>query len=169
MAKDLTNFEIGISDNTLGGVALGHTKGGTEVTINGNLHEKKVDEYGEAPVGLVDLGSRIEIKIFMAESDLAHIAKTIPGATLTTGTTKDDVGIGKVAGSEIAGQTLVLHPVAAGVSVDNDWNFTKVVPISSPTFAFKVDEDRVFEMMFLAIIDDTATEGEKLVRIGTSD
>lgn len=169
MAKDIANFKLGHVDATLGGTLLGHTKGGCEVSIAPTVHEKKVDDYGDSPVGAVDIGCRIEIKLMFAESDLAHIQKAIAGAALTSGATKDDVGIGKKAGTALTGATLVLHPVSEGASVDLDWNFHSVVPIGQPSIPYKIDEDTVFEVTFLALIDEGQTDGERLVRIGTSD
>jgi len=169
MAADIANFRIGSADITLGGTALGHTKGGVEITVTPAIHEKKVDQFGESPVAVTVLGHRIEIKCFFAESDLVHISKAIAGATYTAGATAGDVGIGKDAGQALTGATLLIHPREMGAAVTLDWNFLLVVPIGAPTFAFKTDEERVYEVTFLALISPGGTDGEKIVRIGTSN
>lgn len=169
MAANVANFKVGHAELTLGGVAIGHTKGGVEITVTQSLYEKKVDKYGDAVVGMVHTGDRVEVKAYFAESDLTHLNKAIATSTLTTGSTKNDVGIGKEVGDTMSTATLVVHPVDAGVSTADDWNFPKVIAISNPTLIFKPDEERVYEVIFLAIIDESATDGEKLVRIGTSD
>jgi len=169
MASDIANFRIGSADITLNAVAIGHTKGGVEITVTPAIHEKKVDQYGESPVGVTVLGHRIEIKCFFAESDLTHINKAIAGSTLTTGATKNEVGIGKDAGQALTGVPLLIHPRDMAAVTDLDWNFASVVPIGAPTFAFKTDEDRVYEVLFLALLVPGGTDGEKIVHIGTSN
>jgi len=169
MAASLDNCKIGHAIVTAGATEVGHTKGGTEISYTPTIHEKTVDLYGDSPMEAVEIGYRLEIKIFFAESDLASLNMAMAGSTLTTGTTTDEVGIGRAAGSTIASQVLRVHPISAGAAVNEDWVFTKAVVIGSPTFAFKIDEDRIFEVTFLALIDESATEGEKLVKIGVAD
>ena len=163
------NVHLGIADLTLNGNQIGHTKEGVEITVTPSVHEVKVDKYGEAPLKVVGMGTRVEVKVNFAESNHAHISQAIAEATYTAGATKDQVGIGKAAGQEIVGVPLLLHPVAAGADTDLDWNFHKVVPIGAPTIAYKNGEERVIEATFLALVDETQPDGETIVRIGTAD
>lgn len=168
MAASVANFKIGRATLTLGALTIGHTKGGVEISVAPAIFEKKVDQYGESPVGVVVLGHRIEIKAYFAESELEQMSKAIAGSLFTNGASKDDVGIGTDAGAALTPQTLVVHPTDMGASTDLDWNFAAVVPIGAPTFVFKTDEERVYEATFLALLKEDGTADEKIVRIGTS-
>lgn len=162
------NFKLGHAAVTVGGTDIGHTKGGVEVTINKSFVEGMVDKYGETPVKVWDTGTRIEIKAFFAESDLTKIALSTAGVTTVTGTTVDELNFGKIAGNEITGVEIVITPIHATAPADV-WTFYKCVPISSPTFAYKIDEETVYEVSWVAIIDETKTDGNYLGQFGTSD
>lgn len=167
---DITKVRLGHMKATLNAVVLGYTKGGCEISIQPSTYEHKVDDYGDSPMKVTDIGMRFEIKLFIAEADLTHFSKLLTGATLNTGATKNDVGIGRKAGTELTSVPLILHPAElADANVDLDWNFHKVVPIGQPTIAYKIDEATIIEATFLALIDTGQAEGEKLVRIGTSN
>ena len=168
MAANVDNVKLGICDVTLGGSDIGHTKGGVELSITPDIHSVTVDKYGSSVVKAYEIGTAVEVKITCAEYQKDLIAKAIAGSTLTAGSTKDQIGIGGTAGKELTASAMVLHPTAFGTSTDDDITLHKVIPMGT-MLPFKVEEETVYEATFMALIDESQTDGEMIARFGTAD
>jgi hypothetical protein len=166
---DVTNVKLGRATLTYNAVAIGHTKGGVEIAITTDKREKTVDEYGSTPIGVHVIGQRIEVKVQLAEHTLAQLQKVIPDSTLVTGSTKDQVDIGKTAGNAITPYELVIHPTAYAAATTHDWTIYKAIPMGDVSVAYKTEEETVYEVTFLAVADESKADGKKLAKIGTSD
>lgn len=165
----IANMKMGVASITIGGVDIGHTKGGAEVTISPELYEQTVDKYGASVVNVVEVGTKVELKVMVAESTKANLAKIIAGATLDEGTTKDEVTLGRSAGTTLTALPITLHPIAMGVSTEDDWTFHRCVPTGEITASYKVDEDTIYEATFMVLVDETKAEGNMLCKIGNKD
>lgn len=166
---NVQNFKLGRATLTFNSVALGHTKGGVSIDVTTDVREKAVDQYGSTPVGVHIIGQRIEVKAMLAEHTLELLQSLIPGATLENGTTVDQVNIGVDAGDEITGYPLVIHPTAYGAATTHDWTIYKAVPLGNISLAYKTEEETVYEVTFVAVVDESKTDGEYLAKIGTAD
>jgi hypothetical protein len=162
--SSLANVKIGVCEATYKGVALGHTKGGVKVSYKPSYEDIIVDMYGKSVADKVLSGEAWEIKIPMAETQIANILKTIPTST--------DGGAYKKFGSQAGARLgltageLKLHP--SGVTgTGEDWVFYKAVVASDIEYTYKVDEENVAEVTFIALIDETKSNGNLHGHIGT--
>lgn len=84
MASSTNNVQMGVCRAYFGGVDLGLTKGGVEVSVTTETYKVEVDQYGKTPIKEQIQGRTVSAKVPMAESTLENIAMLMPGATLIT-------------------------------------------------------------------------------------
>jgi len=165
---DITNVELGVCDVTFNSVALGHTKGGVEVSYEPVYKDVSVDKYGETVVEKYLIGEKLTVKAILAEFTLANLHVAMPKASpagaadarLTLG-----ANAGKV-GSDDAHE-LVLHPSSEGTR-RHDIVLHKALVSSSVLLPHLVDEEKVFEVTFEALLDESKSDGNYLGFIGDS-
>jgi hypothetical protein len=142
-----------------GSTDLGLTKGGVEVTVSTNTYKITVDQFGQTEINEYIMGRTAMVKVPLAETDLTIFSKVIPGSTLVTdGTTptkkqlKVPTGVG--VGLRAFADVLKCHPIALGSTAKNQ-DFT--LPVSAPKgefqFAFKLDEERIYNVEFIGYPD----------------
>lgn len=155
------NVQLGTCSVLFGAADLGLTKGGVEVQVTTETYKIVVDQFGSTEINEYITGRNAMVKVPLAETDLATLALVIPGSTLVTdGTTptKKKVNVTTTTGISLRtyADELVLHPLAQATSSKN---FDFVVPIACPkgdfTFAYKLDEERIYMVEFYALPDLT--------------
>lgn len=164
---DVTNVKVGICDVFFNGVNLGHTKGGVEVSYEPEYHEVAVDAYGNTPVEKYLIGERLTAVVPLAEYTIANLNKAIPQSTLAGTNSRITIGAkaGKKATTDAA--QLILHPVGA-TAAENDIVFYKAYVDSVVNLPHRNDEERLIEVTFIALLDETKTDGTYLGLIGDS-
>lgn len=153
------NVQLGTCSADFGGVDLGLTKGGVEVTVTTTTHKVTVDQFGNTELNEYITGRSAMVKVPMAETDLTLLAAVIPGAVVVTdGTTPTkkkltvptSIGVSLRSFADI----LTLHPIALA-SNDKTQNFT--LPIAAPkgelNFSYKLEEERIFTVEFTGYPD----------------
>lgn len=166
---DVSNVELGVCAVTINGTDIGHTKGGVELTYEPEYHEVNVDAYGNTPVDLRLIGERFIAKVPFAEFTLSNLEKVIPWTTRAGAADKRRL-IGKKAGQsarDSASVELVLHPVGEGTR-RHDVVMYKAFPMSSVVINHKNDEEKILEVEFIALVDETKSDGNYLGLIGDS-
>jgi len=165
---DITNVQLGACSVTFNGYDLGHTKGGVEVTYEPVYQDLAVDKYGETVVDKVLVGEKLLAKVPLAEYTIANLKRAIPNATFA-GAVDSRILVGKSAGGKQSANAyqLVLHPLSEG-SKRHDVVFYKAVVTSQITINHKNDEQKVIEVEFTALLDETKTDGNYLGMIGDS-
>lgn len=83
MASNTKNVKLGVCKVIYGGVDLGYTKGGVDVTVKTDTHKVNIDQFGKTPVNEYLMGRDITVKAPLAETTLDNLVATMPGATLT--------------------------------------------------------------------------------------
>lgn len=168
-----TNVKLGVCKVSFGGENLGFTKGGVEVQVETESHVVSVDQTGSTPISEYITGRTVTIRVPMAETTIDHLVAIMPGATKVTDTTTP-IGDGIYAevktgvGTDLrsVAKVLRLHPISLADSVKSE-DF--VVPLAATTgalsFAYKLDEERVFNVEFKAYADDNG----KLFYFGNVD
>lgn len=155
---------------TLGGVDLGHTVDGTEVTIERDFTEVKTDLYGNTPVDFVLSGQRAMVKLKLAEITPGTMSYVVPEADYDVGSADDHIHFGANAGYSLRGDALELVITPQGGNDDGNLTITlfKAVSTDNMTLAYKIDEQSVFEVTFTALVDESraATDGRLLGRMG---
>lgn len=165
---DITNVKVGVCSVTFNNVDLGHTKGGVEVSYEPVYKDVMVDAYGETVVEKVLIGEKLTAKVALAEATIANGRVAIPQATFA-GAANRRITIGAKAGKlakEDSAQ-LVLHPVGEGTRAF-DIVFHKAYVGSTVVLPHRNDEEKVIEVTFEALLDETKTDGNYLGLFGDS-
>jgi hypothetical protein len=165
---DITNVQVGVCTVTFNGVDLGHSKGGVEVSYEPTHHDISVDKYGETVVEKVLIGEKLTAKVPLAEFTIANLRNAIPQAQFA-GAANARITIGANAGKKAKEDAyqLVLHPLAEGTR-RHDIVFHKAYVSSQITLMHAVDEEKVIEVTFEALLDETKADGNYLGLIGDS-
>lgn len=155
---------------TFGGVDLGHTVDGAEIEIERELTEVKTDLYGNTPVDYVLSGQKATIKLKLAEITPGTLSYIVPEADWDVGATDDHVHFGTKAGYSLRNDALELVITPQGGNTDGNLTLTlfKAISTDNVTWAYKIDEQSVFEVTFTALVDESrsATDGRLLGRFG---
>lgn len=155
---------------TFGGVDLGHTVDGAEISIEREFTEVKTDLYGNTPVDYVLTGQKATVKMKLAEIHPGTMAYVVPEADWDVGSADDQVHFGTKAGYSLRNDALELVITPQGGNTDGNLTFTlfKAVSTDNMVLAYKIDEQSVFEVTFTALVDETraATDGRLLGRMG---
>lgn len=165
---DITNVQLGVCSVTFNGTDLGHTKGGVEVSYEPVYQDITVDKYGETVVEKVLTGEKLLAKVPLAEFTIANLKVAIPGATFA-GAANSRVLVGHSAGTKASASAavLVLHPISEGTR-RHDVVFYKAHVSSQVVLAHKNDEQKIIEVEFTALLDETKADGNYLGLIGDS-
>lgn len=84
MASSTKNVKLGVCKVYFGGVDLGLTKGGVEVSVTTETYKVEVDQYGKTAVKEQIMGRQVTVTVPMAETTLRNMAGLMPGAALVT-------------------------------------------------------------------------------------
>jgi hypothetical protein len=165
---DITNVKVGACSVVYNLYDLGHTLGGVEVSYEPVYKDVTVDKYGESVVEKYLVGEKLSAKCPLAEFTIANLKVAMPQGTFA-GAANSRIMLGHSAGTKgttFAAQ-LVLHPLNMGTKA-NDIVLHKAYVASSVALAMKVDEQKVVEVTFEAMIDETKSDGNYLGLIGDS-
>ncbi len=173
---DLSQIKTGPCAIKVGGAFVGHTMEGVSFTIQPDLRERMVDEYGTNVVDLIHQGDNVEVTTTMAEFTLAVLGVVYVWGYQDNSQTW---GIGRVpgsySGSELNGSSpvakvLLLHPLSEGADTSGDVTFFRAVVTDSGQVQFGViTEDRVFECTWKCLIDPDQIDGKLIGTIGIPD
>lgn len=154
MSSSTTNVKLGVCSVFFGGVDLGYTKGGVEVEISTETHRVMVDQFGSAPINEYITSREVKVRVPLAESTLANLIKVLPGSTLVTDGVdplKQKVNVDHAIGTNLLSLAaeLKLHPIAnVAANKIEDFTVPKAMTPGTFTFAYKLDEERVFNVEF---------------------
>ncbi|MFA5937672.1 MAG: hypothetical protein WC822_07400 [Candidatus Paceibacterota bacterium] len=169
---DISKVRIGACQITYKGVNVGHTLDGVELTFEREFEDLTVDKYGSSPVDKALTGNKLMAKFKLAQPDFASLNIANPEGEGADGTTGDRIGLGTEAGyllRQDAGE-LILRPlknVATAVDTE-DVVLYKAVSVENIELSYKVDEQRVIEVTFEALVDETYGVGRRLGHVGPS-
>ena len=165
---DITQVKVGECTVTFGGTDLGHTKGGVEVSYEPVYKDVTVDKYGETVVEQYLMGEKLTAKVPLAESTITLFRNAMPQTTFA-GAANRRITIGAASGKKSTDDSavLVLHPRNEGTRI-HDVVFYKAISSDPVMLPFKIDEERVYEVTFTALLDETRSDGNYLGLIGDS-
>lgn len=159
MASDTKNVKLGVCKVFYNEVDLGYTSGGVEVTVKTDTHKVMVDQFGKTPINEYIMGRECSAKTPLAETTLTNLVAIMPGAVLQTDgvdPTKKWVEVSTGVGTSLldGAKVLRLHPIN---KADNDHSEDFIMPLAATSgqlkFAYKVDNERVFDTEFTAYPD----------------
>lgn len=168
---NIANVRIGDCDVFLNEVHLGHTKGGVEFTFEREFEDLTVDKYGSMPLDMALTGQNLMVKAFLAEitNDVLNVA--IPEGDYALGSLDDKLGLGRDAGYLLRNDAkpLRLHPRSRGATDYSEDVYIWLAVSQEPVeMGYKVDEQRIVEVTFRALVDETQPDGSRLGRIGAA-
>lgn len=165
-----TNIKIGAVSVNFDGTDLGHTMGGAVFNYAPEYADILADQFGNTPVDKALLGEVVTVKVSLAESIIANFNVAMPASTLAGGSS-GRATIGRDAGyrlSSVAGE-LILHPLVNDASdLSDDIVLHKAVVMDEVEVPFNNEDERVFEVTFVALVDTTKSDGNYLGFVGDS-
>lgn len=174
MASNTNNVKLGTCRIYLDNVDLGYTQGGVEVEVSTDTHKVMVDQFGETEVNEYIMKRSCQVTVPLAETTIDNMIKIMPGASLVVDAVdplikRVDVTTGVGTSLLDGALKLVLRPIELDTATpDKSEDF--VVPLAATSgalqFAYKVDEERVFNTVFTGY-PDSATG--KLFSFGDED
>lgn len=165
---DIANVQVGVCSVTFNGLDLGHTKGGVEVSYEPEHHDVMVDKYGNTIVQKYLIGEKLTAKLALAEFTIANLRNSIPQAVFA-GAGNTRITVGAAAGKKALEDAyqLVLHPINEGTR-RHDVIFYKAYVASTVVLPHRNDEEKVIEVTFEALLDESRSDGNYLGMIGDS-
>lgn len=152
-------------------IDLGFTLGGVELSYEREFVDLTADQYGNTPLDKVLSGQSLKIKCMLAEPTKANLAKSIPEGAYSIAGGDDKLGLGAEAGYRLRDDAglLRLHPRRlAGSDTNEDIYIWLAVSTAAINQAYKVDEQRVLEVEFEALVDPSQPARTKLGQVGNS-
>lgn len=169
----LADIRIGVCNIVYKGINLGHTKEGVTFRYEPELADLTVDQYGTTPVDLVLTGETLEVVATLAEPSIQKLDFALASAKKEIGASETRLDIGHDAGYSLRDSeagVLVLHPIKNdAANLDEDVTIYKAVSNAAVELAYKVDEQRVYEVTFRALIDESYSDTRRLGHIGPAN
>lgn len=152
------NMKTGPCEVYINAASAGYTEG--DVTFNDGLQtrERKVSQFGNLVLDLIGTGQNPTITVRMAEPTLANLKLWMPEGS----STGNSVYFGKKPGwkaSDYAVRLALLPIKSAG---QEEIVLFKAVVQSRGQVGINSENDRVYEVTFLGLVDETKTDGKYL-------
>lgn len=153
--------QLGPCTISFGGTDLGLTKGGVEIEVSTETYKVTVDQYGNTEINEYITGRTVNVTVPMAETDLTKLNTILPGSTIVTDgvtPTKKKLVVPSAVGTSLlsVADELICHPIALDAA-DKSQDFT--LPVTAPkgdlSFAYKLNEERIFNVTFTGYPDLT--------------
>ena len=145
---------------TYGGVDLGYTVGPVVMHVESRVREVVGERHGLTATDVVHTGERWSVRCRLAEWGYANLTLVHPMGFPVAG----GLYLGYSPGRRYAqtAQLLRIHPVRNGQDTSGDLVIWRAVVISRGPVEFSDRDDRAFEVEFLALVDSTRAEGQRL-------
>lgn len=174
MAFDIAKAEIsGPCQITFGGIVLGHTVDGVELSAERELKEVMVDRFGHTPIDLILTGNNLRAKFKMAQTEFDQWNAAIPETSSFDGAgTADRADFGADAGYSLRqdAKVMVIHPMKnAATDFSDDVTIYLAVSAESITLPMRIDEQKVLEVTFRALVSEAYGTGRRLGHYGPAD
>lgn len=174
MAKNQSNLRIGdaelyIDNGTDPEFCIGHTKGGIEFKFERDFEMISHDQAGDTPVDQALKGNNLTIKAMVAEATTYNIQLAVPEGKYNDGSVSESVGLGTDSGYLLSNDAVLLrlHPRnKASNDYTEDIYIWRAVSIEAVELGYKVDEQRILNITFGALYDETQPDGQRLGRVG---
>lgn len=166
-----TGLVLDVMRVSIGGTAMGLTKGGVEISVTSEWLKVMSDQYGKTPLQMFNVGDDVSIKFALHEWSYANLNRALgPTSTLrSTGGTAVGVG-GLMAGSKIGttvAVALIFHPldVDDGTLTD-DINVWKAICTRCEPIKWGPEQEIVLATEWSVIADTSKTAGKMLIDFG---
>lgn len=155
-----------------GGVNLGFTTDGIDLEYTPEMEDLLVDEFGASPMDIMSNGGNLSVTMRLSEYSTSLLVDLIPGSQRDVSGPDSRVTFGRSAGFRYRdfAKTLLLHPIKlADSDKSRDVLMHLGVVVEGPTTRLVGNEQRVSEVTFRALLDETKPEGEQMFILGDAD
>jgi len=162
----VTNLTHGPAQVLFDDVEAGHTQGGVEITVTPNNRARNVDQFGDGEVAYIHTGDEVRINCPLAEWNIASMSRIYAAGLLTgiSGSTSGYVGIGRSAGFIYQTADMKVIPRLSSQAAQRA-QFYRTCPIGEFSLMHNADDDRIFEVEYAALVDESKTDGELIGKI----
>jgi hypothetical protein len=155
---DFGNFRIGAGSLSVNSQDVGYTTPeGVVVNVEPNVHIHQSGKFGTTGVKASILGYEVTVQVTMGETTLQNFERAVAGSTSSGAR----VQIGGLAGREVNGAEIVMTPFDGTES----WTFRNAVPTGPVEVLYQVENERVYQATFTALVDDSAPDAENVLFI----
>lgn len=174
MAEILAKAEIaGPVSITHKGIVLGFVKDGVELSALRELTEVQVDRYGHTPIDFVLSGNNLKVKFKLAQTEWDQWNAAVPETSSYDGaSTADRADFGADAGYSLRQDAgvMVIHPLKnAATDFSDDVTIYLAVSTGNVTMPLKIDDQRVLDVEFTALVSEAFGTGRRLGHYGPAD
>lgn len=167
---DLTKIDNGVARLIFGGADFGFTMEGIEVSYEPTWNTLAVDQYGpETDADLMLAGQRLSVTVRIPEFVFSRLKELFPTSINSVSGPDEILTVGRSAGARASdfAKELVLHPIKLdSADFSKDFTIHKAIVNEGPAFEYQPAEALMREVTFVAILDDSKAEGNKLFSIG---
>lgn len=161
MARDVSKFKnLGPCTVSLGGVDFGHTdKSGVKVTITTPIVDATAGQFGEAPVGSWENGTKVEVEFTLLQTDRANfaaLAPALPGATRVEASGVGKITFGHNAGTQQTAFAAVFAPINTSFTTAYKFTIPQAVPMGDPEVVYSGDQVQGWKIKLKALVDESA-------------
>lgn len=158
------NLELGRCRLSLNGVDLGETLKPVTLRVKTIWREVRSERHGTSPVDRIATGCEVRVKAVLSEKTVANLLAALPGALAGTGY----AGLGRAPGYRASSAAALLRLRPEERSDDGrDVILHKAVAVGSTEISFERGKLRAVEVEFLALLDPTRTDGDRVARFNT--
>lgn len=169
MAKSVANITGGPAKILLGGTEIPHTENGVTFKVSPKNRMRNVDKYGVGNIAVIHTGDDVRINTTLAEwtADTLSIIYN-PGNNTSSGTGSGSgvryIGVGRSAGFIYTTTTMDVVAFLSGDAGKGAY-FGKTTPVGEFSVEHKPDSDRLFAVEWVALVDESASDGELIGKV----
>lgn len=169
MASTVDNITSGPAKILLGASQIPHTENGVGFKISPKNRMRTVDKFGVGNISVIHTGDDVRINTSLAEwsaETLAIVYNPGNNATAATGSGSGVryIGVGRSAGYIYTTTTMDVVPYLSADATRGAY-FERVTPVGEFTVDHKADSDRLFAVEWVALVKESATDGELIGKI----
>ena len=169
MPSSVDNITSGPAKILLGASQIPHTENGVGFKISPKNRMRTVDKFGVGNISVIHTGDDVRINTSLAEWSAETLAIVYnPGTNATAATGSGSgvryIGVGRSAGYIYTTTTMDVVPYLTADAGRGAY-FEKVTPVGEFTVDHKADSDRLFAVEWVALVKESATDGELIGKI----
>lgn len=167
MGADTEKIVLGSCTITADGVDLGYTLGAVTIEVGGEVHQSEPDQLPAPGETFTKKQSvRVTGQFIQAKDQGTLLNVILPSATVAG----DAVSFGRKPGYRSSQNSfqLVVHPDDQGSTTTYDLTIYKAVSTEKTKHVYTKDGERVWDFEFIALYDDSRTDGDRLCKWGAS-
>ena len=160
--SDLRNVELGACALSVDGADVGVTSGPTVLRIEPIWRPLREERHGEALADQVCLGARVRVEATIEEKTLDNLMRALPDGLDGTAW----LGVGRAPGTRLGALAaeVRLHPLESA-DASKDVVLHRAAAQGPVEIAYQEGRPRAFRVAFVALVDETKDDGERLARL----